>query len=89
MVNRTILNLAPYYAGMVAGEHLKVKRCVKDFGDGVATYEFKIPNKNGDFVLRVDKELELCSMQCNGSSGRWMKEDLKRLKALLNSCNFI
>lgn len=89
MVNRTISKLSPYYGGLRQGVHLKVERTVKDFGDGVATYEFKIPNKNGNFILRVDKDLELCSMQFNGSSGRWMKEDLVKLKALLNSCNFI
>lgn len=81
---RTIVTLDPYQVG-----DLKVHRTIVDFGDGIATHEFNISNRNGDFVLRVDKDLELCSMQFNGSSGRWDKEDLKRLKALLNSCNLI
>lgn len=68
---------------------LKVSRSCTDRGEPHESYTFQIKNKNGDFVLRVDKDLELCSMQFNGSSGRWMKEDLIKLKALLNSCNFI
>lgn len=81
--------LSPYYGGLRLGVHLKVERSVTHYNEAESMFEFKIPNKNGNFVLRVDKELELCSMQFNGSSGRWMKDDLIKLKALLNSCNFI
>ncbi|QHJ79024.1 MAG: hypothetical protein [Caudoviricetes sp.] len=49
-------------------------------------HEYRIPNKNGNFVLRVDKDLEQCSMQFNGSSGRYDNEDLIKLKQLLNAC---
>ncbi|WNL63049.1 hypothetical protein [Citrobacter phage Ci1] len=76
--------LAPYYH-----KRIKVERSVNYLGEPNESFEYKIPNKNGDFVLRVDTDLELCSMQFNRSSGRWMKEDLIKLKALLNSCNFI
>lgn len=81
--------LSPYYGGLRQGVHLKVERSVRYRNEPKEVFEFKIKNKNGDFILRVDKDLELCSMQFNGSSGRWMKEDLVKLKALLNSCNFI
>lgn len=81
--------LAPYYGSKINDARVKVERFIHDRNELHEVLESRIKNKNGDFVLRVDKDLELCSMQFNGSSGRWMKEDLIRLKALLNSCNFI
>lgn len=76
--------LAPFYY-----EGVKVERMIDREVKNDPLYLFQIQNKNGDFVLRVDKDLELCSMQFNKSSGRWMKEDLIKLKALLNSCNLL
>lgn len=81
--------LAPYYGSKINDAHVKVERFIHDRNELHEMLESRIKNKNGDFILRVDKDLELCSMQFNGSSGRWMKEDLIKLKALLNSCNLI
>lgn len=76
--------LAPFYHNGI-----KVQRAILARGEIHESFEYLVPNKNGDFKLKLDSDLELCSMQFNGSSGRWMKEDLIKLKALLNSCNFI